>query len=69
MSTEHIDTLIVGGGQAGLAQSEHLVNLKLPHLILEKERIAESWRTARWDSLVTNGPVWHDRFPTLALKK
>ena len=65
MSTEHIDTLIVGGGQAGLAQSEHLVNLKLPHLILEKERIAESWRTARWDSLVTNGPVWHDRFPTL----
>ena len=65
MSTEQIDTLIVGGGQAGLAQSEHLYNLKLPHLILEKERIAESWRTARWDSLVTNGPVWHDRFPTL----
>ena len=65
MSTEQIDTLIVGGGQAGLAQSEHLYNLRLPHLILEKERIAESWRTARWDSLVTNGPVWHDRFPTL----
>ena len=65
MTVEHIDTVIVGGGQAGLSLSEHLRNLDLPHLIIEKNRIAERWRTARWDSLVTNGPVWHDRFPTL----
>ena len=64
MEIEKIDTLIVGGGQAGLAMSEHLGNQGVPHLILEKSRIAERWRTARWDSLVANGPAWHDRFPT-----
>jgi len=65
MSAEKIDTLIVGGGQAGLAMSEHLSNLGASHLILERDRIAERWRSERWDSLVANGPAWHDRFPTL----
>ena len=60
-----IDTLIVGGGQAGLAMSEHLSKLGVPHLILERNRIAERWRSERWDSLVANGPAWHDRFPGL----
>lgn len=60
---ETIDTLVVGAGQAGVAMSEHLTRLGVPHLVLEKNRIAEAWRTGRWDSLVTNGPVWHDRFP------
>ncbi len=64
MSIETVDTLIVGGGQAGLAMSEHLGNHGIRHLVLERERIAERWRTARWDSLVANGPAWHDRFPT-----
>ena len=63
MSIEKIDTLIVGGGQAGLAMSEHLSNCSVPHLILERHRIAERWRSERWDSLVANGPAWHDRFP------
>ena len=63
MSTEKIDTLIVGGGQAGLAMSEHLSNCGVPHLVLERSRIAERWRSERWDSLVANGPAWHDRFP------
>ncbi|WFC64566.1 FAD-dependent oxidoreductase [Pseudomonas sp. REST10] len=60
---QEIDTLVVGAGQAGVAMSEHLGRLGVPHLVLEKNRIAEAWRTVRWDSLVTNGPVWHDRFP------
>jgi putative flavoprotein involved in K+ transport len=30
---------------------------------VERQRIAERWRTERWDSLVANGPAWHDRFP------
>lgn len=60
-----IDTLVVGGGQAGIAMSEHLGTLGVPHLVLERDRIAERWRTARWDSLVANGPAWHDRFPGL----
>jgi len=60
-----IDTLVVGAGQAGVAMSEHLSNLGVPHLVLERNRVAEAWRTGRWDSLVANGPAWHDRFPGL----
>src|SRR5215510_3251226 len=65
MSIEMIDTLVVGGGQAGLAMSEHLSANGVPHLVLERYRIAERWRSERWDSLVANGPAWHDRFPGL----
>ncbi|WP_246792909.1 flavin-containing monooxygenase [Burkholderia perseverans] len=60
-----VDTLVVGAGQAGVAMSEHLGKLGVPHLVLERDRIAERWRTGRWDSLVANGPAWHDRFPGL----
>ncbi|WP_454720113.1 MULTISPECIES: flavin-containing monooxygenase [Cupriavidus] len=63
--TESIDTLIIGAGQAGIAMSEHLTRLKVPHVVLERDRIAERWRSRRWDSLVANGPAWHDRFPNL----
>ncbi|CAN0090020.1 unnamed protein product [Ectocarpus sp. 12 AP-2014] len=65
MTVQTIDTLVVGGGQAGVAMSEHLSKQGVPHLVLERNRIAEAWRTRRWDSLMTNGPVWHDRFPGL----
>jgi putative flavoprotein involved in K+ transport len=63
MMSEKISTLVVGGGQAGLAMSEHLSECEVPHLVLERGRIAERWRSGRWDSLVANGPAWHDRFP------
>lgn len=65
MTVEKVDTLIIGAGQAGVAMSEHLSNLDVPHLVLERSRIAERWRSERWDSLVANGPAWHDRFPGL----
>ena len=65
MSIESTDTVVVGGGQAGLAMSEHLSSHRVPHVVLEQGRVAERWRSARWDSLVTNGPAWHDRFPVL----
>jgi len=63
MAAETTDTLVVGAGQSGVAMSEHLGALKVPHLVLERKRIAERWRSERWDSLVANGPAWHDRFP------
>ena len=63
MEIEKVETLIVGAGQAGVAMSEHLSNCGVPHLVLERGRIAERWRSGRWDSLVANGPAWHDRFP------
>jgi len=65
MSSDQVEVLVVGGGQAGLAMSEHLSDYGVPHLVLERHRIAERWRTERWDSLVANGPAWHDRFPNL----
>jgi putative flavoprotein involved in K+ transport len=65
MAVLGIETLIIGGGQAGLAMSEHLSKREVPHLIVERHRIAERWRSERWDSLVANGPAWHDRFPTM----
>ncbi len=63
-----INTLVVGAGQAGIAASEHLGQLGVEHLVLERQRIAQAWRTGRWDSLVANGPAWHDRFPGLEFK-
>jgi len=63
MAAETTDTLVIGAGQSGVAMSEHLGALKVPHLVLERKRIAERWRSERWDSLVANGPAWHDRFP------
>jgi len=65
MSSQEVEVLVVGAGQAGLAMSEHLSNCGVPHLVVERHRIAERWRSERWDSLVANGPAWHDRFPGL----
>ncbi|MFK3602416.1 FAD-dependent oxidoreductase [Pseudomonas sp. AP19] len=68
MSVETINTLVVGAGQAGVAMSEHLSLMGVPHIVLERHRIAERWRSERWDSLVANGPAWHDRFPGLTFE-
>ena len=65
MSVEKVEALVVGAGQAGHA-SEHLTRCGIGHLVLERSRIAERWQSERWDSLVANGPAWHDRFPGLA---
>lgn len=62
---EQFDTIVIGAGQAGVATSEHLGHLGVDHVVLERARIAERWRTERWDSLVANGPAWHDRFPNM----
>ena len=61
--TEQVEVLVVGAGQAGIAASEHLGAHGIEHVVLERGGVAERWRSQRWASLVTNGPVWHDRFP------
>lgn len=63
MQPEATEVLVVGAGQAGVAMSEHLTKMNVPHIVLERNRVAERWRSERWDSLVANGPAWHDRFP------
>ncbi len=65
MQAENVEVLVIGAGQAGVAMSEHLTRQGIPHLVVERARIAERWRTRRWDALVANGPAWHDRFPGL----
>lgn len=60
---EKIHSLVIGAGQAGIAVSTHLTRRGVPNLVLERSRIAERWRSERWDNLVANGPAWHDRFP------
>ncbi|QDZ43523.1 NAD(P)/FAD-dependent oxidoreductase [Corynebacterium sp. sy039] len=60
------EVVVVGAGQAGIATSEHLKEKGINHVVLERDCIAARWRKERWDSLVANGPVWHDRFPNLA---
>ena len=45
-----VDVAIIGGGQAGLATSWHLSQAKVDHVVLESGRVAETWRSRRWDS-------------------
>jgi putative flavoprotein involved in K+ transport len=62
MSERH-ETVIVGGGQAGLAMSHQLSRLGRPHVVLERGRVAERWRSERWDSLMFQFPNWSMRLP------
>jgi putative flavoprotein involved in K+ transport len=61
--TEQIETVIVGGGQAGLVLSYHLGQLGLEHILLERGRLVERWRSQRWDSLAFQFPNWTLELP------
>ena len=60
---ESVETVIVGGGQAGLAMSYYLSQCCREHIILERARVAERWRTQRWDSLMFQFPNWSMELP------
>ena len=63
MST-YIDTLIIGGGQAGLAVSYYLSQQDRAHLILEQAaKAGNAWRNHRWDSFTLNTPNWQSSLP------
>jgi len=57
------DTVIIGGGQAGLAMSQSLTGHGIDHVILERGHVAERWRNERWDSLRLLTPNWQSRLP------
>ena len=61
--TTRVDTLIIGAGQAGLALSHHLRTLGAEHLLLERGRVAERWRSERWDSFRLLTPNWQTGLP------
>jgi hypothetical protein len=53
-----IDCAVVGAGPAGLATSAALTARGVEHVVLERGRVGESWRTQRWDSFRLNTPGW-----------
>ena len=58
-----IETVVIGGGQAGLAMSRCLFDRRIDHVVLERGRVAERWRSERWDSLRLLTPNWQTRLP------
>jgi putative flavoprotein involved in K+ transport len=65
MSAERYETVIIGGGQAGLAMGYHLTRRRRPFVILDgNPRIGDSWRQ-RWDSLRLFTPAHYDSLPGL----
>ncbi|MEO1523028.1 MAG: NAD(P)-binding domain-containing protein, partial [Cyanobacteria bacterium J06633_2] len=59
----HYAVIIVGGGQAGLSISYCLQQRQIEHLVFEKHRIGESWRSKRWDSFCLVTPNWQCQLP------
>jgi putative flavoprotein involved in K+ transport len=66
VATESVETLIIGGGQAGLVMSHMLSKRGRPHLVLERARIAERWKSERWDDLRFQLPNWSVHLPDYA---
>ena len=58
-----IDTVVIGAGHAGLAVSRLLTDAGRDHVVLERGRVGERWRSERWDSLHLLTPSWMTRLP------
>ncbi|HZT69321.1 MAG TPA: NAD(P)/FAD-dependent oxidoreductase [Terriglobia bacterium] len=64
MSTRKIKTLVVGGGQAGLAISYDLKQRRCEHVVFERApAVANAWRNQRWDSFTLVTPNFQVRMP------
>jgi putative flavoprotein involved in K+ transport len=64
MSFRRIDTVVVGGGQAGLAISYYLSQEGRDHVVLERAAaVANAWRNQRWDSFTLVTPNFQVRMP------
>lgn len=58
-----LGAVVVGGGTAGLAAGYYLGRAGVETVVLERDRIGETWRSQRWDSFVLNTPAWYSRLP------
>ena len=58
-----VDVVVIGAGHSGLAMSACLQARGIDHVVLEKGRVANAWRTRRWDSLRLLTPNWMTRLP------
>jgi putative flavoprotein involved in K+ transport len=57
------EAVVIGGGQAGLATSRCLTDAGVDHVVLERGRVAQRWRSGSWDSLRLLTPNWQSRLP------
>jgi putative flavoprotein involved in K+ transport len=57
------ETIVIGAGQAGLSTSCLLTSHGREHLVLERGRVAETWRSERWDGFYLNTPNWCHKLP------
>jgi putative flavoprotein involved in K+ transport len=57
------DTIVIGAGQAGLAVSQCLTDRGRDHVVLERGRIGQRWRSDAWDSLHLLTPNWMNTLP------
>ena len=60
--TDGAQTVVVGGGQAGLAVSRELTAAGVRHVVLERARIGQTWR-GRWNSFCLVTPNWSVQLP------
>ena len=60
---DHFDAVVVGGGQAGLALSWHLVQAGIHHVVIERDTVVHEWSDGRWDNFTLVTPNWHCRLP------
>ena len=58
-----LDTVVVGAGHAGLGIASLLLKDGRSVVVLERGRIAETWRSQRWDSFQVNTPNWMNALP------
>ncbi|MEO8468356.1 MAG: NAD(P)/FAD-dependent oxidoreductase [Chloroflexota bacterium] len=61
-ATSVLDTMVIGGGQAGLSISHELAARDIEHVVLERGRIGQSWRD-RWESFCLVTPNWSVQLP------
>ncbi|MDO9381088.1 MAG: MSMEG_0569 family flavin-dependent oxidoreductase [Nocardioidaceae bacterium] len=62
-SVERTGTVVVGGGQAGLSVSRHLLDRGVDHVVLEARTPAHEWTDSRWDNFTLVTPNWQCRLP------
>ncbi|MGI9371277.1 MAG: MSMEG_0569 family flavin-dependent oxidoreductase [Hyphomicrobiales bacterium] len=60
--TQHSDTIVIGGGQAGLCASYYLTKGDIDHLVFDRGEIGDTWRK-RWDSFCLVTPNWCCKLP------
>jgi len=66
MTVRSVAVAVVGGGQAGLAASWHLIRAKVDHVVFEARTVAHEWADTRWDNFTLVTPNWHCKLPGYA---